>query len=429
MVLAIFAPATEALVAAVETARLLGSPETMARAASVYLMVRPPDPGVVELAEEALKRLGGSAPDLRARLVAGLAVSARHDPGRAEATAEVALALARESGDSDAVHTALVARKLLLADSPRAREWLAVEEELVAIGPRSGAVAGVSRWMFSLGRGRALARLSLGDRTGFESDADRLGTWTGELQNRGGQWQDALWRATLALLDGRFGEVEALASASLSLVSAHIDPWAIQMCKLALEEGRAAAFEDEAVRVSAAVPGNTILLSMVAFMHSERGRHEDALRIVAELEADDFRRVLRGLTTTAFAYVTEVVVALEEADRMAKVYELFRPYSGLACVSGVGAHCPGAVDRYLGQLASTLGRWDEAEGHYRAALHLESGLRAPPLLARTQYCFGRMLVERNRAGDADQARALVKVAVETAGRLGMKRLRAQASEL
>lgn len=429
MIIPKFDAARTAILDATETARLLGSPEQLARATSLHLLRGGLDAQVAGLAEETLKGLGEASPHLRARLMAGLAVGARHrNACSAETSARAALALARESGDTDAVHAALVACKAMLIDSPRAREWLAVEDELVALGPVSGPVAGPSRWFHSLGRGRALARLSLGDRTGFEDDAGRLDARSGELQNPASQWNDLLWRGTLALLDGRFGEVEAIASTLLNLVSSQIDPWAIQRGKGALEQGRVSEFESEMVRVSTAVPGNTILMSMLAFTHAETGRHDDALQIVEKLAADNFRPVLRCMTTTAFAYVAEAVVALGQLDLAARVYQLYLPYAGLAAVSGLGAHCPGAVDRYLGQLAASLGRWDEAEAHYTAAIELETGLRSPPLLARSEYWYGRMLLERGYPGDADLARALLKSAAETAEFLGMARLAAQASE-
>ena len=430
MIVPDFRWARMALLDAVETAQLLGSPEQLARATSLYLLTGRLDTHVADLAHETLQGLGESAPHLRARLMAGLAVSARHRDARsAETSARAALALARVSGDTDAVHAALVACKSFLVDSPRAREWLGVEDELVAIGPVSGPVAGPSRWIHSLGRTRALARLTLGDRAGFEEDARRVGARSDELQNPASRWNDLLWRGSLALLDGRFGEVEAIAATYLNLVPSQIDPWAIQMGKVALEQGRAGDFESEMIRVSAAVPSNSILLSMLAFTHAETGRHDDALRIVEELVADDFRRVLRAMTTTAMAYVAEAVVALRVVDLAARVYELYLAYAGLAAVSGLGAHCPGAADRYLGQLAATLARWDEAEAHYSAAIEIETGLRSPPLLARTRYWYGRMLLERGRPDDGDQARALLESAVETAEVLGMARLTAQASEL
>ena len=434
-----FKRAKDAILGAAEAARLLGSSHRMARATSLYLfMFGLIDPGGSALGEEALDRLGDSSPALRARVLASLALSAEYrDAGRSEPTTRAALALARESGDREAVYSALVARTTILADTGKARERLALEEELLAMGPPSGPVAG-TRWMHSSGRGRAKARLVLGDRAGFESDVDTLERLAMARHSQGGMWMAALWRTASALLDGRFGEVEALAARARGLAANHgLDLWAVQMGKLALEQGRAGDVKSELLRVLTIEPtiltfepSHHLLVSMLAFIHAETGDHDEALKLVEELADDDFVHVIgRPVTSTAFAYMAEVVASLADIGTATRMYERFVPYSGLAVASGAVAHCPGAVDRYLGQLAATLGRWEEAEAHYQGALDLETGLRSPPLLARTRYWYGRLLVERARPGDDERAHDLLKSALETAELLGMARLTSQASEL
>jgi tetratricopeptide (TPR) repeat protein len=415
---------------AIETARLAGSAERLARAAGFYLFFfQSDDPTVMAVAEEALSSLGDSSPGLRARLLAALAINpTRMSEGSAEPATAEALALARASGERDAVYAALVARTRVIGDMARARERLALEEELLAMGPMSGPVAG-ARWMHSLGRGRAVARLVLGDRAGFESDVDDVERRTAEMGSRGGQAHAALWRATLALLDGRFGEVERLASIPLGIWATR-DAWAVQMGKLALEEGRAGEFRDEMARVSSVLgTHNIILRPMLAFITAEMGDHDEAGRIVDELADDEFGLATRWNASVVLAYLAEVVTALGDMARAERIYELCLPFAGLTASSGLVSHCPGAVDRYLGQLAATLGRRDQAEAHYAAALQLEIGMRAPPLVARTRYWYGRMLLERAGPGDADQARIMLRSAMETAEALGMARLAAQAAEL
>ncbi len=160
------------------------------------------------------------------------------------------------------------------------------------------------------------------------------------------------------------------------------------MCKLALEQGRGHECKGEVVRVLAAMPENAGLAAMLALVCAERGEHDEAMQLVADLAADEFILVRRGPTALTFAYLAEVVSLLREEGWASTIYERFRPYSGLATFSGYGSHCPGAVDRFLGQLATTLGRWDDAERHYEAALSLETGLRCTavagphPLLVR-----------------------------------------------
>ncbi len=168
---------------------------------------------------------------------------------------------------------------------------------------------------------------------------------------------------------------------------------------------------------------------MAAFAHTELGEAEEARRIVDALAADDFERLRLARTATAYAYVAEVVGALADSSRAERIYELYAPYAGLFAVSGLGVHSPGAVDRFLGQLGWMLRRWDDAQRHYEAALVVEEGLRAPPLLARTRYWYGRMLVERGGPGDATRADELLDAAAATAEQLGMARLLEQVAIL
>ncbi len=398
--------AVDAMRRAIETARLLGSHERLARALRLYLLSEGgADAPAIELAEEVLQGLGDSEPALRAGVLAGLAVSLPHRrSGGSDGETQAAVSLARASGDADAVHAALVARRIFLSDmTPRAQEWLAVEEELAAIGPPSGPVAG-TRWINSVGRGRAIAHLTLGDRVAFESDVRNVEQWFVKLRNNGLGAQLAFWRTAIALLDGRFGDVERHADEAMALTSVHDDMRAMQMCRLALDRGRSDEARDEALRALAVTPQHNMLLSMAAVAHAEVGEHDEARAILDRLAPDDFKRVT---ASTTMAYLAEVIASLAERGWAAPLYERYLPYAGLAVVSGYAVHCPGATDRYLGQLAETLGRLDDAQSHYETALVVEAGLRSPPLLARTRYCFGRMLLERGRPGDRGRGTELL----------------------
>ena len=86
------------------------------------------------------------------------------------------------------------------------------------------------------------------------------------------------------------------------------------------------------------------------------------------------------------------------------------------------------MDRYLGMLATVLGRWSEAEGHFETALRIEAGLRSPPFLARTRYWYARLLITRPD-GDARRATELAATAEETARKLGMAALADDARRL
>jgi hypothetical protein len=97
--------------------------------------------------------------------------------------------------------------------------------------------------------------------------------------------------------------------------------------------------------------------------------------------------------------------------------------------AGAVAHCPGAADRYLGQLAATLGRFDASEDHYEVALRMEEAMQSPPLLARTRFWYARTLLERKGPDDTARAQQLLRESFETADRLGMAGLAHQATEM
>ena len=58
--------------------------------------------------------------------------------------------------------------------------------------------------------------------------------------------------------------------------------------------------------------------------------------------------------------------------------------------------------RYIGLLAATSARPDDAEHHFERALDLNGRIGARPWLAHTQRDYARMLSTRDRPGDTEQ---------------------------
>lgn len=413
---------------AVEVAQALGSADRLGR--STYWYVRAAS-GIVdaeqmseatELAEEALAVLGESLPAVRAKILAVLARIQDTRGQASEATSRQAMALARSSGNADALGVALLTATGFVG-SLHPSERLALAEELVSAAPPDG----WDGWRDGHSQ-RSMARLALGDRAGFEADVaacERLGI---ERRLWFFRWISALWRATLALIDGRFDEVEALAEHARAITLQ--DPYrllsTVQLFRLRFELGDMARANHVVVRALADLPQNPILRVMRALVVAESGRLIEATTEYEELGDEAWEGVPWPLRPIAMAYRTEVVVALGDAARAEQLYEEFHPYSGQLVLSGVACTCVGAADRYLGMLASTAGRWAVAEGHYRDASALEAGLASPPISARTGYWYARMLLERGGPGDLGRAKELLAGALESAERLGMARLASQA---
>lgn len=94
------------------------------------------------------------------------------------------------------------------------------------------------------------------------------------------------------------------------------------------------------------------------------------------------------------------------------------PYARVNAMAS-GEVALGPVARYLGILAATTSRWEDAARHFGEALALSARIGARPLLAHTQDDYARMLLARHRPGDRARALELLDEAVSTYEELGM----------
>jgi len=395
---------------AVDSARRLGSPVRLGQAA--YWVLRAGEGSMsgaaAALIDEALTALGDSEPGLRAKLLARSGVCRGMKGG---ATIADALALARRSQDTDALGVALSAAAGALRGSPALDAYLCLAEELVADAPPGG----WDGWRSGHSL-RGHGRLAVGDRLGFEIDqvaCARIGT-------EGRYWffsrQAAMWEATLALLDGRFAEVESLAAAARDLARLPGDDLYLrQLFRLRVDLGEPEAAFDLASRMD---PGNEIHRSMLTFALAERDGVEAHRTRMEAFVAEPLDHSRPERVPVTLAYRAEVALSLGTAEAATALYDHLLPYRGQVVVGGMGEGCMGAADRYLGMLAGAAGRKVQAEAHFQAALALETGMSATALVVRTNHWYGRMLV-RHGHGDAARGRELLGASLTAAEALGM----------
>lgn len=98
---------------------------------------------------------------------------------------------------------------------------------------------------------------------------------------------------------------------------------------------------------------------------------------------------------------------------------LLRPYARVNAMAA-GEVALGPVARYLGILATTSSRWEEAAGHFDDGIVMNARMGARPWLAHTQHDYARMLLRRDRPGDKERALELLAQAVTTYQELGME---------
>ena len=409
---------------ATELAREVGSGELLARAVIAYVP-EVKDAVFVSLLEEALAALDDRVPELRAMLLSQLAISEVRTFEECDGLTQEALALARRSGDQVALGVVLRGRFLVLMGSPRATELLETAEELVRAAP-TGAWQG---WRHGH-RFRAIARLVNADRAGFDADVD-------ELERRGQRrvhWMEGLlaarFRVTQALLDGRFNEVEDLALRAREMDDDRAGPliYTVELARLRWEQGRMPEME-ALVRPVVEGPGRPSpqLRAMLAIAELGQALDETPRQQLRHL-GGLLDQVSRRWHLHLLAGLAELSAVLADTATAAGLYDRFTGHAGQVVASSNMPGCPGSVDRYLGMLATVLGRWTAADAHFKAALRIEGALCSPPFLARTRYWYAHLLVTRPE-GNRDEAGELAALSRASAGQLGMELLAEQAGKL
>ncbi|MEE9285691.1 MAG: AAA family ATPase, partial [Dehalococcoidia bacterium] len=422
--------AGEVFLQAADIARRLAGGEHLARAAlglggptvSEFGIA---DERLVTLLKEALSALGEEDGDLRVRVLSRLAQElSLTSPDAAQSLSRQAVEVARRLAAPETLAWALFARHWTLWGRPDdVEDRLAIATEIVRLGEGSG-----NRAMEGAGHDRRLADLlMLGDMPGVDGEIEALARVAEELRLPGFLWSMAVYRAMRALLDGRFEEGERLAQEALVMGQRAQSQFAAQVfvgqmfaVRLGLGPGDADILNIK--RLAEQYPTLPILRCLLALLYSELGSESEARAEFDHLAANDFADLPQDVFwLSAVAAISQVCVFLGDARRAAMLYELLLPYSGLNVNSGA-ATCNGSASRYLGLLAATMGRWEEAADHFEDALQMNARMGARPYVARTQHDYAGMLLARDEPGDREKALVLLGQALDTAQELGMKPL-------
>ncbi len=170
-------------------------------------------------------------------------------------------------------------------------------------------------------------------------------------------------------------------------------------------------------------PVQPLLCAQLAQAYAETGRLSQARDLVVAFAAPGYDQVRRRdwVWAEESFLLSEVAGVLGDPELAADLYGALVPYVGRSTSISFHPYI-GVFDRYLGLLATALGRHDEAERLFEAAQVQYRRMQSPPWIARTNYDFARLLLTRNGAGDRARAAELLSAALETARELGMTRL-------
>lgn len=419
-------------------ARSIGDPERLAitalRAGPVsYLGVVDAPDEQIELLEEALATLPADS-HLRTRVTAQLALIIAAPRGvpapdmleRALELSADAVAMARLLGDRLALGHALRSRLNVLWGVGPAHERLAAGTELGEIAADVGdpflALHG-HMW-------RVRELLAQGDVDAVNEELARFEARdTGPVHPLEASWSFNVG-AMMAVLGGAIDRAEELARRGMEAAQGHNDlalsfygavmvwTWWQREELVALEP----MFQEV---IGQALEGYPIILSALALIHAEAGRHDQAMADLDGLAEIGWERVALDQTegmSLALAAAACGVLGARARGCATLLYGRMRPYAGTAVVVRVpAAACMGPADHYLGLLAAVCGDLALAEVHFEAAIRLANRMGSPPFKAASEVELARTLRQRGREAE-ERVAVLLRDAEETALRLGLSRL-------
>src|SRR5207244_3510527 len=316
-----------------EIARRIGDAPLLARSAlgfagegSRLLWVRSEvvDQPRIELLEEALHRLGDGDPGRRAQLLARLAINLywAPEPERVVALSEEAVRLARQLGDPRLLAAVLRARWIALWRPEGAAERLAIADEILHLGERTG-----DRELALLGhRFRIVGFLEHGDVVATDREIEAWAQIAGELRQPLYLTDLAMWRATCAIMDGRFadGEEQAQRAVELGQREPDVQPilrHEIQTFLLHFHKGCL----DQLVGRSqprTGVPATMFQRCARAFVWSETGRQAEARRELSALAKEGFPLPRDGAWVVSVSLLSAVAAAALRTSALATAREL-----------------------------------------------------------------------------------------------------------
>jgi tetratricopeptide (TPR) repeat protein len=420
-------------VRAAETARSLDDANLLARAALAHgaeLIPGQTDPTLRALLEEAAGLLASAeerdAPILRVRLAARLAATLQPapDPQAVARMAVEAVHAARALGDEPALLEVLHNAGAALGEAVFEPEGLEMAREAVriasALGDRARLFRARLRLVFSL--------MEVGDVAAADANIEAFDAEVRATGQAKHLWAVSLLRSMRAMQEGRFADSDALVEEAEESAARSCDRTARaalfthRYARIRLKELAAEAIAIEPELIAMAGQWNdpdSYTNVMIATVRAVAAETETARAHLARISLDSIPARIR----ISFGALAAAALKVGETDRAAEYYERLLPDERrwhMFTVNGFAAE--GTYARYLGGFATMLGRYDDAERHFRVALELAEAASARPERARILAARGGMLLARGGSGDVSKAHDAFREARAIATELGLERL-------
>jgi tetratricopeptide (TPR) repeat protein len=237
------------------------------------------------------------------------------------------------------------------------------------------------------------------------------------------RWHVTVVEGTFAHLAGRLGDARRLARRAVQLLTPSVRNnvaqfFGVQSFLIREEEGRLDEIESAVASAAKTAVNLPIWRAGLALLQVELGKADTAHQLLSDLASQGFANLIRdGNALGTYARLAEAIARLDAAQFAESLLPLLASYADSVVVLANTAGCLGAASRYVGLLAHTLGRLDDAVASFEAALATNERIGAVVQLAHTQRELARSLEARGARGDRERAAALVAEAAAVAARL------------
>ena len=381
--------------------------------------------------ESALRAVGDADSRERAHLLATLAVELTFS-GQWERRAKMsdeALAIARRLGNRPALTYVLTVRFVTIWMPGTLKERLANTAEAVRLADELG-----DPWLqFHAVHWRFVGLVQSGALEEAVAATAREQELAGRLGDPTTRWISTYDRGNLAILAGRLDEAEELAKEAADIATRSGQPGALpmftsQLTNIRYEQGRLSELQPLIAEVVAEYPGIPAFRAVLALAYTDADLRNEARNLLAIDFKTGFAEMPADVTWLgAHAIYGHVASDLGDRPAAAALYERLAPWKDQLIYTGISAW--GDVDHALGRLATTLGRFEEAERRLGAAVERAARIGAPVWMARTQYSAARLLLARDEPGDRARAAELLDEAIAGARRTGAATVERRASSL
>jgi eukaryotic-like serine/threonine-protein kinase len=409
-----FDESIEAFELAGQIAKRHGDAERLCTVAAYYtttVVADIPDLGVIRLCEEAIEAIADGdhvdLPIVLSSLGALLGQLGRDDEARALIAKAVAICDARGPSDVDAW---VRANQLYTCPPDDPAEELAIIDGVIAFARANGD----ETVMMNFHATRVACLAVSGDMPGARETLADLERY---IETRKGWRIPQLWpsliRSGIGLIEGRFAEATEHGRIASQLIDYTHRPIP-KIVELAVALGRGDHDRARAL-VGPVIVAPSLFTSTRCFLAAAAAELDDRTAVRDQIDriGDPHTIARAGNWLANMCQLAQASVALQDEMLAASVYEMIVPFHDRFAVWG--AVPVGPVSRFLGLLASLLGRPVDAVRHLEDALALSRSMGARPSEALVLLDQATVLVD----GEPTVAREKAATAITIARELGM----------